>query len=135
MTSRTRLRIMLDFTADLANLSKCCKRSVAAILTDRDLSQVYSIGINGGPRKGSQCLCGTTGRYGCIHAEINCLIKCQHPTEGMTMIITLSPCVQCASAIINAGITRVIYLEEWKDLQGLALLRQAGVTVLSGLGV
>ena len=47
MNSQARMAIFKDFTNNLATLSKCSERHVAAIITDRDLTQVYSIGING----------------------------------------------------------------------------------------
>lgn len=118
---------MADFAKNLATLSKCEQRGVAAIITDRDFKQIYSCGTNGGPSRGAQCLCVMPGKYGCIHAEINCLIKCQVPTEDKIMIVTLSPCIQCAAAIINAGIAKVYYLEEYKDKAGIHMLNKAGV--------
>ena len=47
MNSQARMAVFKDFTNSLATLSKCSERHVAAIITDRDLTQVYSIGING----------------------------------------------------------------------------------------
>lgn len=47
MNSQARMALFKDFTNNLATLSKCSERHVAAIITDRDLTQVYSIGING----------------------------------------------------------------------------------------
>lgn len=122
-----RLNVFKSFVVDLAEISKCEKRGVSAIITDTDLTQVYSIGINGGARGGAQCLCILPGKYGCLHAEQNALIKCTVPTEGKIMITTLAPCEQCAAAIINAGIIRVYYCEEWKSDAGIQMLVDAGV--------
>lgn len=128
----TRLSVFADFARGLAILSKCEERSVAAIITDKDLSQVYSIGINGGPKHLTNCLCKTEGKYGCIHAEVNALIKCKDDSMDKVMIVTLEPCKQCAAAIINApgSFSTVYYLEEWKDHAGINLLKMAGIKTL-----
>lgn len=125
-----KLRVFKNFALDLATLSKCNHRHVAAIITDCDFMQVYSIGVNGGPKGLAQCLCDIDGKYGCIHAEINALIKCVADDPNKVMIVTLAPCKQCASAIINAGIRTVYYIDEWKEDTGLQLLKAANVRVM-----
>ena len=126
---RNRIVVFAEFARQLATLSKCEERNVAAIITDRDLTQVYSIGINGGPKGLVDCLCKIDGKYGCVHAEINVLIKCKSDSPGKVMFVTLSPCKQCAAAIINApgGFSVVYYMQEWKDTTGIRLLRDTGV--------
>lgn len=123
----TRLKTFKNFVENLATLSKCTKRGVAAIIVDQELTQVLSIGVNGGAKGGDQCLCELPSKYGCLHAEQNALIKCQVPTEGKVMICTLEPCIQCAAAIINAGIVKFYYTARWKDGAGLIMLTAAGV--------
>ena len=127
-----RKHIFAEFTRSLAALSKCDERKVAAVITDKDLAQVYSIGVNGGPKGLADCMCAIDGKYGCIHAEINALIKCRSDAPDKVMFVTLSPCKQCAAAIINApgGFSTVYYLEEWKDTTGLKLLEAAGIKVI-----
>ena len=131
MNQQDRIEVFKNFTNNLATLSKCSERKVAAIITDKDLSQVYSIGLNGGPKGLVDCMCKMDGKYGCIHAEINALIKCMTDDPGKVMFVTLSPCKQCAAAIINApgGFSAVYYFEEWKDTTGIKLLKQAGISV------
>ena len=126
-----RLYVFKRFAQDLAKLSKCTERQVAAIITDKELSQVYSIGINGGPKGLADCMCNIDGKYGCIHAEINALIKCKNADKDKVMIVTLSPCKQCAAAIINApgSFSAVYYIEQWKDDSGIKLLKAAGIQV------
>lgn len=125
----TRINVFARFARDLANLSKCEERKVAAVITDKDMSQVYSIGLNGGPKGLVDCMCNIDGKYGCVHAEINALIKCRSDAKDKVMFVTLSPCKQCAAAIINApgSFSTVYYLEQWKDTSGLELLRNAGI--------
>lgn len=132
MSMNQRLIVFKDFTLGLATLSKCEDRKVAAIVTDGDLKQVYSIGINGGPKNLQDCLCKLDGKYGCLHAEQNALIKCTSVDTNKIMFVTLAPCKQCAAAIINApGSFKVVYyFEEWKDDTGLRLLQAAGIATL-----
>ncbi len=126
-----RSQVFRDFTLNLATLSKCTERHVAAVITNRELTQVLSIGLNGGPIGLADCMCALDGKYGCIHAEINALIKCQSTAPDKIMFVTLSPCKQCAAAIINApgGFSAVYYSEKWKDESGLKLLKAAGILV------
>lgn len=132
MSRDKRLRVFARFAIDLANLSKCEEHHVAALITDRDMTQVYSIGINGGPKGLVDCMCNIDGKYGCVHAEINALVKCRSNDPDKVMFITLSPCKQCAAAIINApgGFSTVYYLEQWKDTTGLTLLKNAGINCI-----
>lgn len=131
MSNKQRMAVFKEFTTNLATLSKCSERHVAAIITDSELSQVYSIGINGGPKGLADCMCVIDGKYGCVHAEINALIKCHTDSPGKVMFVTLSPCKQCAAAIINApgGFSAVYYFEKWKDDSGIKLLKAAGIHV------
>ena len=131
MSRDARLYVFAKFAKDLATLSKCEERKVAAVITDKYLSQVNSIGLNGGPKGLVDCMCKIEGKYGCIHAEINALIKCRSNEADKVMFVTLSPCKQCAAAIINApgGFSSVYYCEEWKDDSGIKLLRAAGIKV------
>lgn len=129
MSKSKRIRVFAKFTLDLANLSKCEDKHVAAIIVDNDLTQVYSIGINGGPKGLADCMCRLDGKYGCVHAEINALVKCRSDAADKVMFVTLSPCKQCAAAIINApgGFSTVYYMEQWKDTTGIELLKNAGI--------
>ena len=126
---RDRLAVFARFAKELATLSKCTERKVAAIITDKNLTQIYSIGLNGGPKGLVDCMCKIDGKYGCVHAEINALVKCHNADKDKVMIVTLSPCKQCAAAIINApgGFSAVYYLDKWKDSTGINLLASAGI--------
>ena len=129
--TKDRVVVFANFARELAKLSKCEERKVAAIITDKDLAQIYSIGLNGGPKGLVDCMCKIDGKYGCVHAEINALIKCRSDAPDKVMFVTLSPCKQCAAAIINApgGFSAVYYFEEWKDDSGIKLLKAAGIHV------
>ena len=126
-----RIQVFKQFALGLATLSKCEERQVAALITDKHLTQVHSIGINGGPKGLQDCLCNLDGKYGCIHAEMNALIKC-NSNDTKVMFVTLAPCKQCATAIVNypGGFDTVYYIDEWKDDSGIKILRSAGISVI-----
>lgn len=130
-TQKARKQVFKNFALDLANLSKCTERRVSAIITDLSMTQVFSIGTNGGPVGLADCMCVIDGKYGCIHAEINALIKCTTAAPEKIMFVTLAPCKQCATAIINApgGFSKVYYFEDWKEDYGVQLLKAAGIHV------
>lgn len=65
-----------------------------------------------------------------IHAETNAVAfaaKVGISIEGATLYCSLSPCINCAKLIINSGIKKVVYLEEYRDRSGIELLKAAGV--------
>ena len=126
-----RLKVFKRFTQDLATLSRRSDKKVAAIVTDKEMAQVLSIGINGGPKGLVDCMCKIDGKYGGIHAEINALVKCDSKARNKIMFVTLSPCKQCAAAIINApgGFSTVYFVDKWKDDTGIKLLQSAGIHV------
>ena len=67
-----------------------------------------------------------------IHAETNAIIRAAREgvsTLGATIYATLSPCQSCSSMIIQAGVKRVVYLQQYRDAKGLDLLNQAGIIV------
>jgi dCMP deaminase len=62
-----------------------------------------------------------------LHAEMNAVIKAAktgNSVEGSTLYVTLSPCVDCAKYLLQSGIQRVVYLEEYRDKSGIELLKQ-----------
>lgn len=125
-----RIKVFAEFVKQLATLSKCSDRGVAAIAIDKYGTQIYSIGINGGPKKGIDCLCLLGNKYTCIHAEAQCIAKCTTLDQEKIMLCTLSPCVTCASLIINTGFIAVYYIEEYKDTAGLELLESANIKIV-----
>ena len=67
-----------------------------------------------------------------IHAELNCILKAAK--EGVSVVdsvvyVTLSPCVQCAAMMVQSGVNRVVFLEQYRDNSGILLLKTAGVAV------
>jgi dCMP deaminase len=67
-----------------------------------------------------------------LHAEANAITKVaksSNSSDGATLYVTASPCIECAKLIIQAGIRRVVYSEEYRIADGLNLLRRAGIAV------
>ena len=96
---------------------------------------IISDGFNGTPT-GFENPCedeaGYTKWY-VLHAEANAILKVANSTQsckGATLYITLSPCQQCSKLIHQAGIKRVIYANEYKDISGVEFLRKAGVELM-----
>ena len=68
-----------------------------------------------------------------LHAEANAITKVARSNNsscGATLYVTASPCLECSKLIIQSGITRVVYNEEYRLSDGLGLLRRAGVEVV-----
>jgi len=124
-----KMKVFVDFLLDLSTLSKCNSKQNAAIIINKAADQIYSIGINGGPKGGMDCLCDTGTKYTCIHAEANAIAKCNAVDQEKIMLCTTSPCVTCAAMIINSGFTHVFYVEPYKDDTGTRMLSAAGVVV------
>lgn len=135
-----RQSLMTSFAMAIAKLSKCKDKQTAAILVSADLTQIYSIGINGGPHRGKQCLCGVKGdeadrkmiKYTCAHSEMNCLVKNQVIDQTPKILIcTKQPCQMCATLVINANtnIKEVWFVDTYWDETGIDLLRDAGIVV------
>lgn len=102
---------------------------VGAIVVTSDNTQVLSVGYNGnhsgGPNKVES---EVPGHSGFIHAEINCLLKMDYNNpKRKVMYLTLSPCKMCAKAIVNAGISEVVYTENYRDSDGLGILSNSGI--------
>lgn len=125
-------RRYLEMAAIWAKNSYCTRRQVGAILVkDR---MIISDGYNGTP-SGFENVCedenGVTKPY-VLHAEANAITKVaksHNSSDGATLYITDSPCMECAKLIIQAGIRRVVYAREYRIVDGVGLLRRAGIEV------
>ncbi|MDB4108572.1 dCMP deaminase family protein [Flavobacteriaceae bacterium] len=122
----------LKMALEWGKLSFCKRKQVGAIIVkDR---MIISDGYNGTPT-GFENFCedeeGYTKWY-VLHAEANAILKVASSTQsctGSTLYITLSPCQSCSKLIHQAGITRVVYCEAYKDLSGVEFLEKAGIQV------
>ena len=104
---------------------------VGAVVVSDDNTQVLAVGYNGNYSGGPNAVESTDpGESGMIHAEINALLKLDYNNPKIKkMYVTLSPCRMCAKAIVNSGISEVIYSEEYRDTSSLEILKDAGIRV------
>lgn len=80
---------------------------------------------------GHVCRNPLPGSCTCIHAEVNALLKAPYDdVGGLVMFTTLSPCPSCARLILNSRVTSVYYLDEYRTLEGLSILKDNGIEVL-----
>lgn len=115
-----------------AQNSYCKRRKVGALLVKDKM--IISDGYNGTP-SGFENICedenGVTKPY-VLHAEANAITKVAksgNSSSGATLYVTASPCVECSKLIIQSGITRVVYRDEYRLTDGVDLLRRAGIEV------
>lgn len=113
-----------------AENSYCQRRKVGAIVVKDKM--IISDGYNGTP-SGFENVCedenGVTKPY-VLHAEANAITKLarsSNNSDGATLYVTASPCIECSKLIIQAGIKRVVYAEKYRLDDGLRLLQRAGV--------
>ena len=122
----------LEMAAIWAKNSYCKRRQVGALIVkDR---MIISDGYNGTPA-GFENICedenGITKPY-VLHAEANAsskVAKSGNSSEGSTLYVTASPCLECSKLIIQAGIKRVVYRDEYRLTDGIDLLKRAGIEV------
>lgn len=110
--------------------SYCNRRKVGALIVKGNM--IISDGYNGTP-SGFKNQCedaeGHTFPY-VLHAEANAITKVarsNNSSEGSTLYVTSSPCMECSKLIIQAGIKRVVFSEMYRLSDGLDLLREAGI--------
>jgi dCMP deaminase len=120
----------LQMAAIWAENSYCQRRRVGALIVKNKM--IISDGYNGTPT-GFENICedetGKTKSY-VLHAEANAITKVaktNQSSDGATLYITASPCIECAKLIVQAGIIRVVYADKYRSEEGLQLLERAGV--------
>ena len=113
-----------------AENSYCVRRKVGALIVKDKM--IISDGYNGTP-SGFENICedqhGHT-KPSVLHAEANAITKVAKSAnncDGSTLYITAAPCIECSKLIIQAGIKRVVYCEEYRSEEGLNLLRKVGI--------
>ena len=116
-----------------AENSYCQRRQVGALVVKDKM--IISDGYNGTP-SGFENVCedenGVTKPY-VLHAEANAITKLARSgnnSDGSTLYVTASPCIECAKLIIQAGIKRVVYGEQYRLEDGINLLRRANIEVV-----
>ena len=116
-----------------AKLSYCKRKQVGALIVkDR---MIISDGYNGTP-SGFENRCeddeGNTQWY-VLHAEANAILKLAGSTQSAkdaTLYLTLSPCKECSKLILQAGIKKLVYVDHYKDNDGIEFLKNHGIEIL-----
>ncbi len=126
-------RRYLKMAAIWAENSYCQRRKVGALLVKDKM--IISDGYNGTP-SGFENICedetGHTKPY-VLHAEANAITKVAksyNSSEGATLYVTSSPCLECAKLIIQAGITRVVFNDSYRSVDGIQLLKRANIEII-----
>ena len=116
-----------------AENSYCKRRQVGALVVKDKM--IISDGYNGTP-SGFENICeddnNVTKPY-VLHAEANAITKLarsSNNSDGSTLYVTSSPCIECAKLIIQSGIKRVVYAEQYRLTDGIELLKRAGIETI-----
>jgi dCMP deaminase len=123
----------LKMALEWAKLSHCKRKQVGALIVKNGM--IISDGYNGCP-SGFENNCedenGETKWY-VLHAEANAILKVAKSTQnckGATLYLSMSPCKDCSKLVLQAGISRVVYLNEYKDKSGIDFLKKANIEVI-----
>lgn len=129
--------VYMEIAYSVAKLSYAERRKVGCVIVKDD--QIVSFGYNGTP-VGFDNTCEylsdsdtTVTKKEVLHAESNALTKIAKSTlssEGADLYTTTSPCYGCAKLIIQSGVSRVFYNEEYRDKTGLDLLLKANIEIV-----
>ncbi|MFW6370171.1 MAG: deoxycytidylate deaminase [Bacteroidota bacterium] len=116
-----------------AQNSYCVRRQVGALIVKEKM--IISDGYNGTPA-GFENICedenNKTKPY-VLHAEANAITKVaksNNSSENATLYVTCSPCMECSKLIIQSGIRRVVYFDDYHNSDGLSLLKRAGIELV-----
>ncbi len=126
-------RRYLEMAKIWAQNSYCERRKVGALLVKNKM--IISDGYNGTPQ-GFENICedknNNTKAY-VLHAEANAITKVaksNNSSEGATLYVTTSPCIECSKLIIQAGIKRVVFCDKYRITEGLDLLKRANIEIV-----
>ncbi len=122
----------LKMAQEWAKLSYCKRKQVGALIVkDR---MIISDGYNGTPSGFENCCENEEGNthWYVLHAEANAILKLAASTQsakGATLYLTLSPCKECSKLILQAGITRLVYINEYSDDDGISFLKNHNIEI------
>ncbi|MDM1556570.1 dCMP deaminase family protein [Chryseobacterium indologenes] len=122
----------LKMAQEWAQLSYCKRKQVGALIVkDR---MIISDGYNGTPMGFENCCEDEEGKthWYVLHAEANAILKLAASTQsakGATLYLTLSPCKECSKLILQAGIKRLVYINEYSDDDGISFLRGHNIEI------
>lgn len=123
--------VFMRMAEDLAKRSTCSRLQVGTVITDARLENVVAIGYNGNARGlPNRCDSSVPGSCGCLHSEVNALVKAPGGLRDKVVFVTDSPCIMCAKLMINSHASHLFYRREYRDPSGLEILRSAGVVTV-----
>lgn len=123
--------MFMEMADAASNRSTCRRNKVGVVITDLAGTSVVSIGYNGNARGlPNDCDRDTPGDCGCIHAEVNALIKAPFHQGPLVLYSTLSPCPDCAKLIINSAVRHVVYRDMYRDSTGIYYLTVGHITTV-----
>lgn len=130
-------KVFMEVAMLFAQRTTCCRAQIGAVLV-KD-KRIISTGYTGSPPNTPHCLdegCiidpKTGGCVRTLHAEINCLMysaKAGISTNKTTLYTTMMPCLSCAKAIVAAGITEVVYKDDYRLTEGIEFLKSVNLKV------
>lgn len=120
--------VYMRMAEELAKRSTCARLQVGTVITDAGLRNVVAIGYNGNARGfPNRCDSPEPGRCGCIHSEMNALVKAPGGLPSKVVFVTASPCPMCAKLMVQADVSHVFYREAYRTPTGLEILHAAGI--------
>ena len=118
--------VFINIAKEIGSLSHCTRSKVGAVLV-KD-GNVISFGYNGTPAgMDNGCEENNVTKEEVIHAEMNSILKAAksgNSVEGSTLYLTLSPCKECSKLILQSGVKKVVYLNTYRNLDGIQFLSQ-----------
>lgn len=126
-------KVYLNIAKEFGNLTYSTKRKVGAVIVKNDT--IIAQGFNGTPN-GFDNKCeddNNKTQWFVLHAEANAILKCAKngiSCDGATLYVTTSPCKDCAKLILQSGITKVVYIDDYKDMSGVDFLKLCGINVI-----
>ena len=125
-------RVYLKMAKEWSENSYCQRSKVGCLVVKN--KTIISDGYNGTP-SGFPNICENEDNETVptvLHAEANAITKLarsNNSSEGSTLYVTLSPCFECAKMIIQSGIVRVVYLEQYRKTESFQLFEEAGIEI------
>ena len=127
----------MDIAKVVATRATCDRKHVGAVIT-RDRS-ILATGYNGSIRGLGHCdeeghLMEDGHCVRTVHAEANAIVQAARNgvrLEGAMIYVTASPCWGCFRLIANAGITRVVYGEFYRDVKVFDVASKLGIELVS----
>lgn len=118
--------VFINIAKEVGSLSHCTRSKVGAVLV-KD-GNMISFGYNGTPAgMDNGCEENNVTKDEVVHAEMNSILKAAksgNAVEGSTLYLTLSPCKECSKLILQSGVKKVVYLNTYRNLDGIQFLSQ-----------